>query len=313
MKMLGIAALYLLARPSAGDTPVHCLLEQMYGEWTIEMGTPTNTVLTALPSCEGVALPTAATMRLTAPNIISWEGPDTPTGDRRGTFTMVYDEGWEASFEALGPPHGGKPAVKFWGFLDWKVVNTTHVESLCGSVSYGTFHTAPSDASAAPTGWGCYKATKIEAPSPRVHPAPVMPTWTATAAGTYQPLPAPSLHREMPQAVADDRPDKIKYAGLPDSLDWDTEHKVGNMRDQLTCGSCYAFAATSMLASRGRIASVGSAPDLYISPQDMISCGSPKTLDSLAAAGSGYGQGCAGGFGYLVAKCVNLLLCSFAP
>eukprot|EP00329_Picozoa_sp_Boothbay-MS584-11_P002696 23959_5 len=55
MKMLGIAALYLLTRPSAGDTPVHCLLEQMYGEWTIEMGTPTNTVLTALPSCEGVA------------------------------------------------------------------------------------------------------------------------------------------------------------------------------------------------------------------------------------------------------------------
>ena len=144
-----------------------------------------------------------------------WEGPDTPTGDRRGTFTMVYDEGWEASFEALGPPHGGKPAVKFWGFLDWKVVNTTHVESLCGSVSYGTFHTAPSDASAAPTGWGCYKATKIEAPSPRVHPAPVMPTWTATAAGTYQPLPAPSLHREMPQAVADDRPDKIKFPVPP--------------------------------------------------------------------------------------------------
>ena len=58
------------------------------------------------------------------------------------------------------------------------------------------------------------------------------------------------------------------------------------MRDQLTCGSCYAFAATAMLESRVRVAKNISE---FISPQDVVSC-------------NPYSQGCDGGFAYLVAK-----------
>eukprot|EP01050_Picozoa_sp_SAG11_P017754 SAG11_NODE_2595_length_3185_cov_8.000324_3_plen_184_part_00 len=150
-------------------------------------------------------------------------------------------------------------------------MNASFVASLCGSVSHGTYHAEARTPAEPPTGWGCYKASKLKPPLPRVHAVPTLPLWTEGAVGRYLPLPAPELHREMPRAVADNRPDEIKYAGMPAALDWDlTEKKVGMMRDQLTCGSCYAFAATSMLASRARIAGVGP-PDLYLSPQDMIS------------------------------------------
>ena len=253
---------------AAADTPVHCLLEQMYGEWTVKMSEPltNSTPLSAPPSCEGVALPRFETMRLLAPNRIAWEGPDTPTDDRMGTFTMVYDEGWEASFAASQPDDRGLPAVRLWGFLDWAQVNATTVASHCGSVTHGTFHSIPADPTEPPSGWGCYSATKNKPIAPRLHSPPAVADWAAERGG-YRPLPALPLRAEMPRAVADPRPDSVKYAGLPASVDWDLEGKVEMMRDQLTCGSCFAFASTSMLASRGRIAGVS---DLYLSPQDVI-------------------------------------------
>eukprot|EP01052_Picozoa_sp_SAG31_P019590 SAG31_NODE_1435_length_8356_cov_148.657503_2_plen_379_part_00 len=211
---------------------------------------------------------------------------------------MIYDEGWEATFPAVGSPNRGKPGIKLWGFLDWAQVNATSVVSHCGSVSAGSFHSLPATPKAAPTGWGCYRANKNKPVAPRAHSAPSRPAWATAmggARGVYTPGPAGPLRREMPNAVADARPDAIKYAGLPDSVDWDLSGKVEMMRDQLTCGSCYAFASTSMLASRGRIAGTR---ELYLSPQDMISCGSGKAKPGMAK----YGQGCDGGFGYLVSK-----------
>lgn len=203
-------------------------------------------------------------MRLVAPNRIAWEGPDTPTGDRMGTFTMVYDEGWEATFQKQDPA-ATAPAIKMWGFLDWAQVNSTTVASHCGSVSVGTYHSTPAKPTDAPTGWGCYKATKRAPPAPRMHPYPAVPAWAQAAAGSYRPLPPLPLRSEMPRALQDNRPDAKKYAGLPASIDWDLDKQmVEMMRDQLTCGSCYAFASTSMLASRGRIAGV---KDLDLSPQ----------------------------------------------
>jgi cathepsin C len=77
------------------------------------------------------------------------------------------------------------------------------------------------------------------------------------------------------------------------SRNWDWRNISGQnfvepMRDQLTCGSCYAFAGTSMLAERIRILT-GNAITPVLSPQDIVSC-------------SPYSQGCDGGFAYLVSK-----------
>jgi cathepsin C len=303
-RMARIAALASFAgiRLAAADTPVHCLLEQMYGEWTVHMSAALEGDYSrGPPDCSAASATEGsyATMRLLAPNRIAWEGPDTPTDDRLGTFTMVYDEGWEATFPALGTPARGQPGVKLWGFLDWAQKNATAVVSHCGAVSAGSFHSLPRAPAASPTSWGCYRATKNRPPAPREHAAPSRPGWATAdggASGVYTAGPAGPLRRELPSAVVDNRPDAVKYAGLPEAVDWDLAGKVEMMRDQLTCGSCYAFAATSMLASRGRI---GGADALYLSPQDVISCGSAKATPGTSTS---YGQGCDGGFGYLVSK-----------
>eukprot|EP01052_Picozoa_sp_SAG31_P019589 SAG31_NODE_1435_length_8356_cov_148.657503_1_plen_100_part_00 len=85
--MLLLSSLAAVAR---GDTPVHCLLDQMYGEWTVHMSAPLEGDYShEPPDCSGSVTDRGsfATMRLLAPNRIAWEGPDTPTDDRLGTFT----------------------------------------------------------------------------------------------------------------------------------------------------------------------------------------------------------------------------------
>jgi len=82
---------------------------------------------------------------------------------------------------------------------------------------------------------------------------------------------------------------------FPSSWDWSNVSTpfgsidyLGPVRDQLNCGSCYAFGTTSMLNSRARVHSNNSLAAVY-SPQDVVSC-------------SLYSQGCDGGFAYLVSK-----------
>ena len=89
--MIAACVYACLAAVAAADTPVHCLLEQMYGEWSVTMSAPLHGDFAGgPPDCAAVRVgPEAETMRLLAPNRIAWEGPDTPTGDRLGKFTMV--------------------------------------------------------------------------------------------------------------------------------------------------------------------------------------------------------------------------------
>ncbi len=76
-----------------------------------------------------------------------------------------------------------------------------------------------------------------------------------------------------------DRPSKeIFYgdnSGLPESFDsriqWTT--CVHNIRDQQSCGSCWAFAASEVLSDRFCIATQGST-NVILSPQDLVSCDS---------------------------------------
>lgn len=58
------------------------------------------------------------------------------------------------------------------------------------------------------------------------------------------------------------------------------------VRDQLNCGSCYAFAAVDMIGSRLRVNRLSNE---ILSPQQIVSC-------------SQYSQGCDGGFPFLVSK-----------
>ncbi|GAB6025551.1 hypothetical protein CHUAL_011282 [Chamberlinius hualienensis] len=82
---------------------------------------------------------------------------------------------------------------------------------------------------------------------------------------------------------------KLRSAILPEYFDW-TNHNGQNfvtpVRDQLGCGSCYAFSATAMVESRLKVIT-NNTVNYIISPQDVIEC-------------SEYSQGCDGGFPYLI-------------
>eukprot|EP00123_Amoebidium_parasiticum_P016302 comp23381_c0_seq1/m.38701 comp23381_c0_seq1/g.38701 ORF comp23381_c0_seq1/g.38701 comp23381_c0_seq1/m.38701 type:complete len:497 (-) comp23381_c0_seq1:143-1633(-) len=77
---------------------------------------------------------------------------------------------------------------------------------------------------------------------------------------------------------------------LPKSWDWRNVSGVNYMspvRDQSSCGSCFAFASCGIVEAKWRIATKNKHQPV-LSPQDVLSC-------------SMYAQGCRGGFSYLIA------------
>ena len=71
---------------------------------------------------------------------------------------------------------------------------------------------------------------------------------------------------------------------LPEEFDWrnvDGKDYVSPVRNQGTCGSCYAFGTLAMFEARVRILTNGTKTPVF-STQDIVSC-------------SEYSQGCEGG------------------
>jgi len=148
-----------LALPGArADLPVHCLRHQLLGEWSFELGplAPQRTscghqrpdVETAQPH-DLAATSGAKRVTLSEPNAAA------TSSDSAGTFTLIYDEGFEVKVEGLtffafsrfdaGAAAGGTPAA-----------NANH--SHCGETARGWYRNANR------TMWGCYKATKAHQP-----------------------------------------------------------------------------------------------------------------------------------------------------
>lgn len=95
----------------------------------------------------------------------------------------------------------------------------------------------------------------------------------------------------LPMALPNINGDSAADA-LPAQWDWrdvNGVNYVGPVRNQGSCGSCYAFAAVGMLEARSNIALKLPQPSITLSPQSVVSC-------------NPYSQGCRGGFPYLVGK-----------
>jgi len=78
----------------------------------------------------------------------------------------------------------------------------------------------------------------------------------------------------------------IKLEDLPAEVDWRQQGVITGVRDQGRCGSCWAFAATSAMASYAKINDM-SHDLLELSPQHIVSC----TPNPLKCGGTG---GCMG-------------------
>jgi len=151
-----LAFLALLPIPGVHcDIPVHCLRHQVVGEWHFKLsalqtersscGHARPDVETNEPSTE----PHAASVKhisLFQPNVAK------TSNDTAGTFTMIYDEGFEVHVDGL----------VFFAFSRFDMVKgpdgTAHNVSKCGETLRGWYR----DTSRSK--WGCYVATKAGQP-----------------------------------------------------------------------------------------------------------------------------------------------------
>ncbi|NXF59969.1 CATC peptidase, partial [Ciccaba nigrolineata] len=106
---------------------------------------------------------------------------------------------------------------------------------------------------------------------------------TRRAGGVYSRAPRPKPAPLTPELLK-------KVSSLPESWDWRNVsgvNYVSPVRNQGSCGSCYAFSSMGMLEARIRILTNNTQKPIF-SPQQVVSC-------------SQYSQGCDGGFPYLIA------------
>lgn len=113
-----LAALAALASVRA-DIPVHCVYDQVVGTWELQLSRSgfDNSIDCSKPFA------TAKTVRVTLedPNVASTEHGE------KGTWTLVYDEGWELRVAGQ----------RFWAFLAYDQFPNGTVVSHCGQTSNG--------------------------------------------------------------------------------------------------------------------------------------------------------------------------------
>jgi cathepsin C len=306
----------------AADWPVHCLRSQILGNWTFSLGTTAPDFHTIdYSSCSASSKPASVlTISLTEPDVA------VDASGNSGFWTLIYDQGIEITlgnkkmFWFFNYTQQGEQVTSYCGqslarqawFHDVPVVgqppsnwgcftaslssssaaatsSTSHITSrpsllhtTSGQQLYTADHELCDHINAAQSSWRA-------APNPHFVGKTIADLQRMSGARPFHRPQVPVLPRAQKKPVSPS--DAAVISSLPRNWDWRNisgQNFVEPMRDQLTCGSCYAFAGTSMLAERIRIIT-GNAITPVLSPQDIVSC-------------SPYSQGCDGGFAYLVSK-----------
>lgn len=294
------------------DLPVHCLQQQIFGSWTFHLGAPQSTpqlcghhtpgevrdVVTS--SAPNISEPARRIdLRLGTPDLAELASEeDAYEHAEVGWWTMIYDQGFEVRL-------AGRVFFAFSSVVP--SASSSGYASRCSTTAIGWYHELGNETHS--DVWGCYhgvQTRRSSGSSSLPHSARAANDSRAGSASSWPPAHyAASQHAHASgwldwlhasggarvRAAADERPDALKYAGLPSAWDWrdvDGVNYVPPVRTQGSCGACYVIAAVAMLESRLAIASGGrERPTLSV--QEMLSC-------------SPYSQGCLGGFPYLVGK-----------
>jgi cathepsin C len=314
------------------DLPVHCLHADVKGSWTFHLGAPKEDKHNIMCSKGvtndysdednnyGLGKPNFETAKkisvhLSHPNIATTQVGDTV---HNGTWTMIYDEGFEV--EVAG--------TKFFAFSKF-AGDTDNEYSHCGETWPGWYHPATNVDTQK---WGCYYGKKDTAVPPvkfrKFGSRPISDddvfvaedelveyvnsakhTWTARRYEEFEGRPMGLLQKQFGSVLRpyklqpEDRAllqswendELIDISDVPKQWDWRNaagQDFVGEAINQGNCGSCYSVAVAEMITARLKIVSAKhhqKTDTPKISPDRVIKCAM-------------YAQGCQGGFPFLASK-----------
>jgi cathepsin C len=151
-----LSLVFILTTRVHGDLPVHCLRHQITGEWEFTLTRPKS----KRGSCGHLrpdseerqpSIDFINTLQPTKKRFIL-EDPDVvKDGEKVGTWTMVYDEGFEVAV----------PGFTYFAFSRFELVRDEYAEnghrniSHCDQTEVGWYHDAKRSQ------WGCYVGKKI--------------------------------------------------------------------------------------------------------------------------------------------------------
>ncbi|XP_059148587.1 dipeptidyl peptidase 1-like isoform X2 [Physella acuta] len=274
------------------DTPANCTFEEVAGEWIFDVG-PGNNDRT-IDCSKFSSGQSKIKINLIYPNVAVDEF------NNKGFWTMIYNQGFEVVVAGR----------KYFGF-SYYVGNVSYCDTVKGGWSHDVLG----------RDWACYNG-KRSAAVKKVLNIPksdyslrfgqglnsnamvwsinhAQSLWQATTYKQFEKFTKEDfinlaggkgsrlLHRPKPAKLTDEH---LKImASLPASFDWrnvNGVNYVSPVRNQGSCGSCYAFGSLGMDEARVRIQTNNTQQPVF-STQDIVEC-------------SPYSQGCNGGFPYLI-------------
>ncbi|XP_054718884.1 LOW QUALITY PROTEIN: dipeptidyl peptidase 1-like [Uloborus diversus] len=299
MSVLYVIVLCIFFSYAAADTPANCTYEDIRGVWNFYEGERSGSNDIDCTNFDGPIVNTLK-IELLFPNVAVDE-----LGNK-GYWTIVYNQGFEVVINYR----------KFFAFSKYTDDGHGNVTSYCDSILAGWSHDVLGK------NWACYTGKKVAPTSGiKVHYEKrlvegaifrqdknfirqinkVQKSWVATAYPELEGLPVATIlnrnggiksriHRSPKIGFGASEVSKSLLSRWPEQFDWrdvNGVNYVSPVRNQGSCGSCFAFSSMGMLESRLRIATNNSV-QVTFAPQDVVSC-------------SEYSQGCEGGFPYLVA------------
>ncbi|XP_075707555.1 dipeptidyl peptidase 1 [Rhinoderma darwinii] len=299
--VLVIALLAAWSRPGTSDTPANCSFPDLEGTWEFQVSPSKAGASSKDIDCSQLG-PVEKTLKIT---IRPLDVAEDEFGNV-GFVTLIYNQGFEIVVNGY----------KWFAFFKYEQKGT-NVTSYCHETFPGWVHDVLG------RNWACFLGKKVSPKSgEKVSPAqfPKEGGWLSStpfksnfglvqqinsvqkswSAGVYPELDGLSMEDLLRRAGG--RKSKIpsipppaptptdeKYQGLPDAWDWRNVQGVSfvsPVRNQGSCGSCYAFSTMGMLESRIRFMTrLKQTP--ILSTQQVVSC-------------SNYSQACDGGFPYLI-------------
>ncbi|KAJ1526208.1 hypothetical protein ONE63_009367 [Megalurothrips usitatus] len=299
-----LAALAVLAAVAA-DTPANCTFEDVVGKWTLWEGP--RGVKPGANCASHPGEPAGPWERKIRVSLLSPNKAVDQFGNE-GTWTMVYNQGFNVEINGRS----------YFGYSTYKKEGQK-VTSYCHKTDPGLAHDVNI------RHWTCFYGQKHGGEVVKTHVDPFHPQGLQAAhltrdvhqrvvavANARQQSWRAELHTPFVDLGVEEvlrlRGGRKSWAGprprtapvtaeqqqaadqLPPAFDWrdvNGINYVSKVRNQGSCGSCYAFSSVGMMEARIRLRTNNTLQP-YLSPQDIVSC-------------SGLSQGCDGGFPFLIA------------